>query len=186
MENSQDLNNTINSIRDDIEEVKELVQNLVEKQEETIEYVQKSTESIIEVLRGKDGMVNVGSDKTDVDMSEISRMADALSGVEKNLEEVSARLAGVELNDGGEENILSGDIKITGLVGGVIKYDKEEEYEIVKKAVLKEGDASIEFIQKKLSMSKEKANDFVDMLEERCVVGKNKGSKPREIIEDKD
>ena len=202
MENSQDINNIIIEVKEEVLELKELIQSLVEKQEETIEYVQKNTENLIEVVRSTGGDFNeekVSGEAVSVgDNKKICEIADTLVDVQKsveemreNVEEMSAHVSGVELRrveeeDDYEEDDGSGDIKITGLVGGVIKYDKEEDYERVKKVVVKFGKVSVPFIEEKCNVSHAKALDFIDMLEDRGVVKDKKGSKSKVVIVEDD
>lgn len=204
MENSQDTQNIIIGVKEEVEELKELIQSLIEKQEETIEYVQKNTENLIEVIRGSGIGKNEGSDNDEEEMDTVTdnkkmcEIGDTLIDVQKsveemrvNIEEISAHMSGVELSgedeyEDDDEDEDSGDIKITGLVGGVIKYDKEEDYERVKKVVVKTGKASASFIQEKCNLSHGKTLGFIKMLEERGVVGPKKGTKPRPVLAEDD
>lgn len=60
--------------------------------------------------------------------------------------------------------------------------EMEELYKEAVKAVETCGQCSPSFLQRKLRLGYVKASKLVDMLEERKVVGKYNGAKPREIF----
>jgi DNA segregation ATPase FtsK/SpoIIIE-like protein len=58
----------------------------------------------------------------------------------------------------------------------------DELYGEAKKAVIEAGKASTSYLQRKLGVGYSRAAKLIDMLEERGVIGKGEGSKPREVI----
>ncbi len=60
--------------------------------------------------------------------------------------------------------------------------DGDEKYAEAKAAVLEAGKASTSYLQRKLGVGYSRAAKLIDMLEERGVIGRGEGSKPREVI----
>jgi DNA segregation ATPase FtsK/SpoIIIE, S-DNA-T family len=60
--------------------------------------------------------------------------------------------------------------------------EKDELYEKAREEVISAGKASTSYIQRKLGIGYSRAAKLIDMLEEKGVVGKAHGTKPREII----
>lgn len=58
----------------------------------------------------------------------------------------------------------------------------DELYGEAKKAVIEAGKASTSYLQRKLGVGYSRAAKLIDMLEDRGVIGKGEGSKPREVI----
>lgn len=67
-----------------------------------------------------------------------------------------------------------------------IERDVEDLFEDAKEAVVDAGKASTSYIQRKLRVGNSVAAGLMDSLEEEGVVGKQDGSKPREILVGKD
>ncbi len=61
--------------------------------------------------------------------------------------------------------------------------DDDELYEEARETVIQAGKASTSFLQRKLRIGYARAARLVDMLEERGVVGRGSGAKPREVID---
>lgn len=59
-------------------------------------------------------------------------------------------------------------------------------YEDAKKLVIKTGQVSTSFIQRKFGIGYSRAAHLIDTLEEQGVIGPKNGSKPREIIINED
>ncbi len=79
-----------------------------------------------------------------------------------------------EQNNGGSNN----GIFSTALDAG----DDDEMYEEARQAVMEAGKASASYLQRKLKVGYARAARLIDMLEERGVVGRGEGAKPREVF----
>ena len=64
--------------------------------------------------------------------------------------------------------------------------EKDELYEKAVELVLSTGQASASYLQRKLKLGYARAARLIDMMEEEGIVGPPEGSKPREILIDKD
>lgn len=62
------------------------------------------------------------------------------------------------------------------------KGEIEDLYKEAKAIVIEEKRGSASLLQRKLRIGYGKAAELLDMLEERCVVGKMNGAKPRELL----
>lgn len=60
--------------------------------------------------------------------------------------------------------------------------EDDEKYAEAKQAVIEAGKASTSYLQRKLGIGYSRAARLIDILEERGVIGKGEGSKPREVI----
>ncbi len=60
--------------------------------------------------------------------------------------------------------------------------DDDEMYEEARQAVMEAGKASASYLQRKLKVGYARAARLIDMMEERGVVGKGEGAKPREVF----
>jgi S-DNA-T family DNA segregation ATPase FtsK/SpoIIIE len=87
--------------------------------------------------------------------------------------------------------ILSELIKARKLLGLNIKsgdfahidtMDDDELYGEAKELVINSGKASASYLQRRLSIGYARAAKFLDMLEEEGVVGRYKGSEPRDVL----
>lgn len=64
--------------------------------------------------------------------------------------------------------------------------EKDELYEKAVELVLSTGQASASYLQRKLKLGYARAARLIDMMEEEGIVGPSEGSKPREILVDRD
>jgi len=64
--------------------------------------------------------------------------------------------------------------------------DEDDLYEEAREIVIEAGKASTSYLQRKLRIGYSRAARLVDMLEERGVIGPQDGSKPREVLDDRD
>lgn len=62
------------------------------------------------------------------------------------------------------------------------KGEMEKLYKEAIEIVKIEQKCSPSLLQRKLMIGYGKASELVDMLEEKCVIGKNNGAKPREVF----
>lgn len=60
--------------------------------------------------------------------------------------------------------------------------EEDDKYAEAKAAVLEAGKASTSYLQRKLGIGYSRAARLIDLLEERGVIGKGEGAKPREVI----
>ena len=60
--------------------------------------------------------------------------------------------------------------------------DKDEKYEEAVELVLKTGQASISFVQRKLRVGYNRAARMIEAMEKQGIVGPSDGSRPREIV----
>ncbi|MDH5442279.1 MAG: DNA translocase FtsK [Candidatus Nomurabacteria bacterium] len=82
-------------------------------------------------------------------------------------------------DDGPETTIFDVDIDIDD-------EDEDDLYEDAKMTVIKAGKASTSYLQRRLKIGYSRAARIMDMLEERGVIGRQEGSKPREILSNED
>ncbi len=68
---------------------------------------------------------------------------------------------------------------------GVDDEEDDELYEEARETVIKAGKASTSYLQRKLRIGYSRAARLIDMLEERGVIGPADGSKPREVLIDR-
>ncbi len=60
--------------------------------------------------------------------------------------------------------------------------DDDEMYELARQAVIEAGKASTSYLQRKLKLGYARAARLMDMLEERGIIGRADGAKPREVL----
>jgi S-DNA-T family DNA segregation ATPase FtsK/SpoIIIE len=63
--------------------------------------------------------------------------------------------------------------------------EEDDMYEEAKQVVIESGKASTSFLQRKLGIGYSRAARLIDILEERGIVGPGNGSKPREVLANK-
>lgn len=63
-----------------------------------------------------------------------------------------------------------------------IKRTEEENYQLAKKEIIRQQNASIAFVQRRLRIGYISAAKIIDRLEEEGVVGPYYGNKPREVF----
>lgn len=61
--------------------------------------------------------------------------------------------------------------------------DEDDLYEEARQAVIEAGKASTSYLQRRLKVGYSRGARLIDLLEERGVIGKGEGSRPREILE---
>jgi len=66
------------------------------------------------------------------------------------------------------------------------RFEKDELYDEAVKVILQTKQASVSMLQRRLGLGYTRAARLVDMMEEEGIVGPYRGSKPREILVDKD
>ncbi len=88
----------------------------------------------------------------------------------------AATLDSIDLDLGNKEH---GDAMFESLTEDE---DDDELYEDVKAVILKDKKASTSYIQRRFRIGYSRAARLIDMLEERGVIGKQDGSRPREIL----
>jgi len=66
------------------------------------------------------------------------------------------------------------------------RFEKDELYDEAVKVILQTRQASVSMLQRRLGLGYTRAARLVDMMEEEGIVGPYRGSKPREILVDKD
>jgi len=66
------------------------------------------------------------------------------------------------------------------------KFDRDEVYEEAVKVILQSKQASVSMLQRRLGLGYTRAARLIDMMEEEGIVGPYRGSKPREILVEKD
>lgn len=171
--------------RGDIEDLKELVQTLASKQEETIEYIQKSMESVIESVRAFDGTENgMSCQCEDVDLDSVN---ETLADLEVAIEDVQRTLATIPtLIRDNENRAKHGGIKLTGMVDADVDLDAEDELERAKRVVHEAGRASATLLQRKLAVGYAKATRLIDRLEEDGIIGPAIKGKAREVLDESD
>jgi len=82
---------------------------------------------------------------------------------------------------GQDKNVL-----FEGILDGGLDDDSDDLYEAAKDEVIKAGKASTSYIQRKLRVGYARAARLMDMLEDRGVIGPSDGSKPREVLVNRD
>ncbi|MDD5006162.1 MAG: DNA translocase FtsK [Candidatus Omnitrophica bacterium] len=81
-----------------------------------------------------------------------------------------------------DEEILKGQEK-SAIVGN---FEKDELFDTAVKLILESQHASVSILQRRLRLGYTRAARLIDMMEEEGIVGPYRGSKPREIIVDKE
>jgi S-DNA-T family DNA segregation ATPase FtsK/SpoIIIE len=71
-----------------------------------------------------------------------------------------------------------------GSVGG--NFEKDDMFDTAVKLILESQHASVSILQRRLRLGYTRAARLIDMMEEQGIVGPYRGSKPREILVDKD
>lgn len=70
------------------------------------------------------------------------------------------------------------------ILGGVS--EKDELYDIATKLIIESGQASVSILQRRLRLGYTRAARLIDMMQEEGIVGPYRGSKPREILIDRE
>ncbi|MDD5356461.1 MAG: DNA translocase FtsK, partial [Candidatus Omnitrophica bacterium] len=65
-------------------------------------------------------------------------------------------------------------------------FEKDEMFDTAVKLILESQHASVSILQRRLRLGYTRAARLIDMMEEQGIIGPYRGSKPREIIVDKD
>ncbi|MFH0878061.1 MAG: DNA translocase FtsK [Candidatus Omnitrophota bacterium] len=71
-----------------------------------------------------------------------------------------------------------------GLIGGL--GEKDELYDTASKLIIETGQASVSILQRRLRLGYTRAARLIDMMQEEGLVGPYRGSKPREILVDRE
>ena len=66
------------------------------------------------------------------------------------------------------------------------RFEKDELFDEAVKVILQTKQASVSMLQRRLGLGYTRAARLIDMMEEEGIVGPYRGSKPREILVDKD
>ena len=108
--------------------------------------------------------------------------------VKKVVNFIKRQNAGMEKEElEGEAGILGGTTaKMDFSRSEVLPENEDSLYSEAKKEVIRAGKASTSFLQRRLRIGYARAARLMDMLEEQGIVGPGEGSKPREILAEKD
>ena len=75
-------------------------------------------------------------------------------------------------------------IPADALFGTMLEKEEDDMYEAARRAVIEAGKASTSYLQRKLRVGYSRAARLMDLLEERGVIGAQKGSEPRTVLKD--
>ena len=136
-----------------------------------------------ETLLGSGDMLYISGD-----MSKPERIQSAYIS-EQEVKKVASYLASQYKNEIPEEiTMTEAEGKVNSSIFGAdleseeTLEDDDDLYEEARRVVIEAGKASSSYLQRKLKVGYARAARLIDMLEERGVIGKGEGAKPREVL----